>query len=106
MHARVAVLGVRSRIAKVVFCKRRHQMVSAKDSPLTKHLPFTTQHNLPRPSAMVLKIRLARFGKRHAPFYNIVVAHARYAYNLPRATRIPTSLELHHPPRSALSPYY
>ncbi|KAG9627968.1 hypothetical protein KCV04_g11250, partial [Aureobasidium melanogenum] len=28
---------------------------------------------------MVLKIRLARFGKRHAPFYNIVVAHARTA---------------------------
>ncbi|KAG9983165.1 hypothetical protein KCU78_g21163, partial [Aureobasidium melanogenum] len=28
---------------------------------------------------MVLKIRLARFSKRHAPFYNIVVAHARTA---------------------------
>lgn len=28
---------------------------------------------------MVLKIRLARFGKRHAPFYNIVVAQARSA---------------------------
>ena len=27
---------------------------------------------------MVLRIRLARFGKKHAPFYNIVVAHARY----------------------------
>lgn len=27
---------------------------------------------------MVLKIRLARFGKRNAPFYNIVVAQARY----------------------------
>ncbi|KAH0562789.1 hypothetical protein GP486_002583 [Trichoglossum hirsutum] len=27
---------------------------------------------------MVVRIRLARFGKRHAPFYNIVVAHARY----------------------------
>lgn len=26
---------------------------------------------------MVLRIRLARFGKKHAPFYNIVVAHAR-----------------------------
>lgn len=32
-----------------------------------------------RPDAMVLKIRLARFGRRNAPFYNIVVAHARYA---------------------------
>ncbi|KAI9862009.1 MAG: 37S ribosomal protein S16, mitochondrial [Vezdaea acicularis] len=30
---------------------------------------------------MVLKIRLARFGKRHAPVYNIVVAHARTARN-------------------------
>ncbi|KAH8725480.1 ribosomal protein S16 domain-containing protein [Phaeosphaeriaceae sp. PMI808] len=28
---------------------------------------------------MVLRIRLARFGKKHAPFYNIVVAHARTA---------------------------
>ena len=27
---------------------------------------------------MVVKIRLARFGKRNAPFYNIVVAQARY----------------------------
>ncbi|KAL6718705.1 37S ribosomal protein S16, mitochondrial [Lecanora helva] len=30
---------------------------------------------------MVLKIRLARFGKRNAPFYNIVVAQARSARN-------------------------
>ena len=30
---------------------------------------------------MVLKIRLARFGKRNAPFYNIVVAQARTARN-------------------------
>ncbi|KAK7511905.1 mitochondrial ribosomal protein s24 [Phyllosticta citriasiana] len=30
---------------------------------------------------MVLKIRLARFGKRHQPIYNIVVAHARTARN-------------------------
>lgn len=28
---------------------------------------------------MVVRIRLARFGKRNAPFYNIVVANARYA---------------------------
>lgn len=27
---------------------------------------------------MVLKIRLARFGSRRKPFYNIVVAQARY----------------------------
>ncbi|KOS21109.1 Ribosomal protein S16 [Escovopsis weberi] len=30
---------------------------------------------------MVIKIRLARFGRRNAPFYNIVVAHARTARN-------------------------
>ncbi|KAG6008453.1 Ribosomal protein S16, mitochondrial [Claviceps maximensis] len=30
---------------------------------------------------MVVKIRLARFGRRNAPFYNIVVAHARTARN-------------------------
>ncbi|KAM0804271.1 ribosomal protein S16 domain-containing protein [Usnea florida] len=30
---------------------------------------------------MVLKIRLARFGKRNAPFYNIVVMQARTARN-------------------------
>lgn len=28
---------------------------------------------------MVVRIRLSRFGNRHQPFYNIVVAHARYA---------------------------
>jgi small subunit ribosomal protein S16 len=27
---------------------------------------------------MVLRIRLARFGNKHLPFYNIVVAQARY----------------------------
>ncbi|KAL2210111.1 ribosomal protein S16 [Sarocladium strictum] len=30
---------------------------------------------------MVVKIRLARFGKRNSPFYNIVVAQARTARN-------------------------
>ena len=34
-------------------------------------------------AAMVVKIRLARFGRRNSPFYNIVVAHARYAFSLP-----------------------
>ncbi|CAO1596790.1 37S ribosomal protein S16, mitochondrial [Xanthoria calcicola] len=41
--------------------------------------------SIPRPglfqNPMVLKIRLARFGKRNAPFYNIVVAQARTARN-------------------------
>jgi small subunit ribosomal protein S16 len=30
---------------------------------------------------MVLRIRLARFGRRHSPIYNIVVAQARSARN-------------------------
>ncbi|KAI1486498.1 ribosomal protein S16 domain-containing protein [Biscogniauxia mediterranea] len=30
---------------------------------------------------MVVKIRLARFGRKNAPFYNIVIAHARTARN-------------------------
>ena len=29
-------------------------------------------------SDMTLKLRLARFGRRNSPFYNIVVAHARF----------------------------
>lgn len=32
---------------------------------------------------MVVKIRLARFGRRKAPFYNIVVAQARYGLPTP-----------------------
>lgn len=36
---------------------------------------------------MVVKIRLARFGRRNSPFYNIVVAHARYAPAAPFANR-------------------
>jgi len=31
---------------------------------------------------MVVKIRLARFGRRHAPFYNIVVCQARFVFNI------------------------
>jgi small subunit ribosomal protein S16 len=33
------------------------------------------------PTIMVLRIRLARFGRKHSPLYNIVVAHARTARN-------------------------
>ena len=60
---------------------------------------------------MVLKIRLARFGKRHAPFYNIVVAHARYAYTLyARAqyllSRIASSTRLDLPYHTALEKRY
>jgi hypothetical protein len=36
------------------------------------------RRQLPSPiAAMVVKIRLARFGRRNQPFYNIVIAHAR-----------------------------
>jgi hypothetical protein len=44
-----------------------------------------SQQRLPLPiQKMVVKIRLARFGRTNHPFYNIVVAHARYA-SLPPA---------------------
>lgn len=33
---------------------------------------------VPHIAAMVVKIRLARFGRRNQPFYNIVIAHARF----------------------------
>jgi hypothetical protein len=50
---------------------------------------------------MVLRIRLARFGKKHAPFYNIVVAHARYValtspYRLHKARNL-SAFTTHHP---------
>jgi small subunit ribosomal protein S16 len=35
---------------------------------------------------MVLRIRLARFGKKHSPFYNIVLTHARYISPNPQKT--------------------
>lgn len=45
---------------------------------------------------MVVKIRLARFGRTNAPFYNIVVSHARYA-------PLTTPLQLKHPSFMSLS---
>ncbi|KAL8751091.1 MAG: hypothetical protein Q9199_006657 [Rusavskia elegans] len=56
-------------------------------SPTNIASPHQTEPQLPTPKSgpfknpMVLKIRLARFGKRNAPFYNIVVAQARTARN-------------------------
>ena len=38
---------------------------------------------------MVVKIRLSRFGKRHQPLYNIVVAQARFAIPLPHTRTLP-----------------
>ncbi|KAF2175760.1 ribosomal protein S16 [Zopfia rhizophila CBS 207.26] len=48
---------------------------------------------------MVLRIRLARFGKRHAPFYNIVVAHARTARNSKPLEVLGTYDPIPQPPR-------
>lgn len=39
---------------------------------------------------MVVKIRLSRFGKRHQPLYNIVVAQARYAPSIRMKSLPPT----------------
>lgn len=49
----------------------------ARDSRYTNFVDFAASLNAR--DAMVVKIRLARFGRTNAPFYNIVVAHARYA---------------------------
>jgi ribosomal protein S16 len=50
---------------------------------LTSIPPTTPSPSLPfsKKTKMVLRIRLARFGRKHAPIYNIVVAHARTARN-------------------------
>ena len=45
--------------------------------PTLAHTPFQS-HPFCSPT-MVLRIRLARFGRRHAPIYNIVLAQARSA---------------------------
>ena len=53
--------------------------------PTNRPLHSRSRRNSNIPTAqhltMVLRIRLARFGKKHSPFYNIVVAHARYVSN-------------------------
>jgi small subunit ribosomal protein S16 len=57
---------------------RRISGPNSQTSP--SHSPPTRSSATPNPPhKMVLRIRLARFGKKHSPFYNIVVAHARYA---------------------------
>lgn len=56
-----------------------HNLHSRPPRPRHQH-QYKHQHNHrythPAP-AMVVRLRLARFGRRHAPVYNIVVAHAR-----------------------------
>lgn len=48
---------------------------------------------------MVVKIRLARFGKANAPFYNIVVAQARSARNSKPIEVLGTYDPIPKPPR-------
>ena len=48
---------------------------------------------------MVLRIRLARFGRKHAPIYNIVVAHARTARNSRPLEVLGTYNPVPQPPR-------
>ncbi|KAH6675127.1 ribosomal protein S16 domain-containing protein [Halenospora varia] len=58
-----------------------------RPSSTPKIIATQVQHYFSRPpsptttNTMVVKIRLARFGRRKAPFYNIVVAQARTARN-------------------------
>ena len=54
---------------------------------------------------MVLKIRLARFGKRNAPFYNIVVAQARTARNS-KPLEVLGTLDPFPPSKLPLQPYH
>ena len=49
--------------------------------------------------AMVLRIRLSRFGKKHAPFYNIVLTHARTARNSRPLEVLGTYNPIPQPPR-------
>lgn len=52
------------------------QLLQQTSNPLKRTHHHHAHHN--HTTTMVLKIRLARFGRTNAPFYNIVVAHARY----------------------------
>jgi small subunit ribosomal protein S16 len=53
---------------------------AASSSTSQKRIPCTSLRYLPPDSeAMVLRIRLARFGRTRQPIYNIVLSHARKA---------------------------
>jgi len=49
-------------------------------------------HNLVK---MVVRIRLARFGRKRQPFYNIVVSQAKYVQIFPPSTPPPSTDSLH-----------
>jgi hypothetical protein len=62
----------------------QHLPPQARQSPRTSDLNCATEPQITivqkekgTAGTMVVKIRLARFGRTNKPFYNIVVAHAR-----------------------------
>lgn len=71
---------------------------SISPSPSHHHaslLPTGAHHT----ATMVLRIRLSRFGKKHAPFYNIVLTHARTARNSRPLEVLGTYNPIPQPPR-------
>lgn len=67
--------------------------------PQRSHPKHRFPHQSPLRQTMVVKIRLARFGKRNAPFYNIVVAKDRYI-NPPLPPSL-SNISLSQPPISS-----
>lgn len=52
--------------------------ISGSPKKFATSLPNSCEYLDATSHIMVVKIRLARFGRRRAPFYNIVVAQARF----------------------------
>lgn len=63
------------------------------------HRPSALPQELTTHHTMVLRIRLSRFGKKHAPFYNIVLTHARTARNSRPLEVLGTYNPVPQPPR-------
>lgn len=70
------------------------QKVSRPRASITSSTHALTPH-----PTMVLRIRLSRFGKKHAPFYNIVLTHARTARNSRPLEVLGTYNPVPQPPR-------
>lgn len=68
-------------------------------APATSHIATYNDQTTLAQSAMVLRIRLSRFGKKHAPFYNIVLTHARTARNSRPLEVLGTYNPIPQPPR-------
>jgi small subunit ribosomal protein S16 len=71
---------------------------SISPSRIANSPPPSSQALNPQPT-MVLRIRLSRFGKKHAPFYNIVLTHARTARNSRPLEVLGTYNPVPQPPR-------